>query len=413
MQFPWLEKMASAGHIRPEAKARIYADCSKLMKQAAESPQLPNNAAPAANSDKFPWAEIGKRVGDAAVGFGSNLLVNHAWSKFTDHRKIKQTMTDIQNARAGILADAAFSDYRAKADARFTELAKVAPTLAADSKKAKALVEKALHTGFSNDDMNHLAVLQAVYTANDPSFSSRVHDNMTKKASAERLGEVYADVLCLVKEAGLFSGVASGIQRGGAAAAQGVAQATGGLRPGTAMQILRNVALVSSIPLLAGVGQGLVSEYAASRDKKQMADKLRQSFEEALRQARKDDPSQTHGVSLHDNREEAQRAFQTLVHFAPHVALHPDSARTFMTRIVNNAQFVELPDVKQLTEIEKNLSNAGSGSPFFEGFSSAAKNLGLGDGIRTTIKDTTDPIRDRTRQNVARDLGMKPSSRKG
>lgn len=411
MQYAWLEKMASAGHIRPEAKARIYADCSALMKQASEGPQLPNNAAPSPDPNKFPWAEIGKKMTDAAVGFGSNILVNHAWSKFTDHRKMKSTLEDIQKARAGILADPVFNDYKEKADARFTELARVAPTLAADAKKAKALVDKALHTGFSNDDMNHLAVLQAVYTANDPSFSSRVHDRMSKKASAERLGEVYADVLGIVKEAGLFSGVAAGIQRGGAAAAQGVASATGGMRPGTAMQILRNVALVSSIPLLAGVGQGLVSEYAAARDKKQMADKLRQSFNEAMQQAKKDDPSQTHGVSLHDNPSEAFRAFQTLVHFAPHVAMHPDSARTFMTRMINNAQFVEIPDVKQLTEIEKNLSNAGGSSPFFEGFSSAAKNLGLGEGVRSTIKDTTEPFRTKTQQAVARDLGMK--TRKG
>lgn len=394
MQFPWLEKMAAAGDIRPEAKAQIYADCSRLLKQAGDGSKV---------------KAVGKAVGESAANYGTMLLVDGAWNRLVSHHAMKNTLKSIQSSRAGILSDPAFNDYKEKADARFTELAKVAPTLAADAKKSKDLVGKALHTGFSNDDMNHLAILQAVYTANDPSYAGKVQSGLEKKASLEKLGELYADVVLLVKEAGLLSGILSGIQRGGAAAAEGMAKATGGVRPGTAMQVLRNVALVSSIPLLAGVGQGLVSEYAASRDSRKMADRLRNSFEEAMRQSKKDDPNQTRGVSLDDNPGEAYRAFQSLVHFAPHVALHPDSARTWMTRMVDHGQFVELPDVKQLTDIERNLSSAGKQSPFFAGFTSAADTLGLGQGIRSSIKDSTDPLHQQSQARIKRDLGMTSS----
>jgi hypothetical protein len=385
MQYAWLEKMASEGHIRPEAKAKIYDDCSKLLKLAAKN-----------DPKQDPVAEKVKKVLNYTVGFGSNLMINSAWEKLMEARGMRQTVDKIRTTRAGLLSDPAFQDYKEKADARFTELAKVAPTLAANPAKAKELVGKSLHTGFSNDDMNHLAV---------------IHDRLTKKASATRLGEMYADVLVLVKEAGLLSSITGGINRAGAAAAEGVAKTTGGIRPSTAMQVLKNVALVSSIPVLAGVGQGLVSEYAASRDSKQMAAKLRESFNEALRLSEKSDLSHTNGFSLRDRSAEAMRVFQALAHFAPHVAMQPDAAHAFMTRIVSSGLSVDTPDIKQLTDIEKNMANAGKQSPFFEGFTSAVKGVGLGEGIRSTIKDTTEPLREKTRQAISRDIGLKPSRR--
>lgn len=400
MQYAWLEKMASEGHIRPEAKAKIYEDCSRLLKLAASR-----------DAKKDPAAEKVKKVLDFTVGFGTNLMVNSAWDRLMEARGMRQTLDSIRNSRAGILADPAFGDYKEKADARFTELAKVAPTLAANPAKAKELVGKALHTGFSNDDMNHLAVIQAVYTAHDPDYSSKLHQKMTKQASAARVGEMYADVLFLVKEAGLLGSITGGINRAGAAATEGVARTMGGVRPSTAMQVLKNVALVSSIPLLAGVGQGLVSEFVASRDSKQMAAKLRESFNEALRLSEKSDLSHTNGFSLRDRSAEAMRVFQALAHFAPHVAVQPDAAHAFMTRIVSSGLSVDTPDIKQLTDIEKNIAGAGKQSPFFEGFTSAVKGVGLGEGIRTTIKDTTAPLHEKTRQAISRDIGLKSRGR--
>ena len=377
MQYTWLEKMASNGQIRPEAKERIYEDCSRLLKEASEG------------DFKMPSPEeFLKGLAGFAGSIGATLLAEHAVHRLTDRVKMRKTIKNIQNSRAQVLADPAFNDYKAKADARFTELVRIAPTVAAMPDKSKALVRKALHAGFTNEDMNHLAVLQATYTAKDPYYTSKIDSAMQKKASAERLGEMYADVLFLVKEAGIFDRMA------------------GGIKPGTAGQILRNVALVSSIPLLAGVGQGVASEYMASRDSKVMAKKLRASFDEAMRRAHQDDLNRTQGVSLNDDPEGARRAFQTLVHFAPHIALHPDSARSFMTKVVNAGHFIETPDVKQLTDIERNLSEAGKRSPFFEGFSSGARSLGLGENVRGILKDTTEPLRKRTGQAIAKDLGI-------
>jgi hypothetical protein len=383
MQYTWLEKMASSGQIRPEAKQRIYEDCSQFLKMA-EGFKMPTPD------------QLAKGIAEFAGAVGLTMLAEHGIGRLVDRHKMKKTIEDIRSTRASLLADPAFHDYKEKADARFSELVKVAPTLAADPKRSKDLVAKSLHTGFSNEDMNHLAVMQATYTAKDPYYTSKVNSSMQKKASAEKVGEMYADVLFLVKEAGLFDGAAS---------------AAGKIRGSTVGQILRNVALVSSIPLLAGVGQGIASEYLASRDSKIMAKKLRTSFDEAMRRSQQDDPNRTGGISLHDDPEGARRAFQTLVHFAPHVALHPDSARSFMTRVLSQGHFIDTPDVKQLTEIERNLSDAGKRSPFFEGFSSAAGAMGLGEGIRSTIKDTTEPLREQNRRAMYQDLGVKQAQK--
>jgi hypothetical protein len=397
MQIVWLEKMASAGEIRPEAKAKIYEDCSALLKLGADE-------------GAFSDAHFGRHAGNAAVG--AAIL---GGIKLFDLMKVQRVVGKIQKSRDAVMQDPAFQGHLELADKRFADLAKVAPTIAADPKKAKDLIGRTLHTGFSNDDMNHLAVLQAVYTAKDPGFAGKVDSKMSKKASAERLGEMYADVFCLVKEAGIMGGIGDAIRRGGAAASGMAARAAGGIRPGTVGQALKNVALVSSIPLLAGIGHGVINQVQASRDSKVMSQRLRASYEEAMRRDKLTNPDQQSQVALNDNPAEAYRAFETLVHFAPHVALHPDSARTFMARIMGQAQDVELPDIKQLTDIERNLASAGQTSPFMAGFSGAATAFGLGEGLRAAIKDTTEPLRQQNRQMFARDLGvnMKNQSSKG
>lgn len=372
MQHALVEKMASEGQIRPEAKAAIYADCSRLIKLATEGQQLP-------------IPQNVQRVIDFGVGFTSNMMVNTAWRKLMQARGLNKTVESIDKSRTGILADPAFSEYAAKADQRFTELAKVAPTVAANPARAKAIISRTLHTGFTNEDMNHLAILQAIHTAGDPDYATKVDRKMSKKASAERLGEMYADVLCLVKEAG-------------------IAKTAAGISVGTAGQILKHMALVSSIPLLAGVGQGLAAEYAASRDSRRMAERLRNSYNEALRLSDKEDLNRRSGASLKDHPADSLRIFQALAHFAPHVAAQPDAAKSFMARIIENGQAVDTAEVKQLTDIEKNLASAGSRSPFFEGFSKGVSNLGLGEGIRSTLKDTTGPLRERTQASILRDI---------
>lgn len=392
MQFTWLEKMASDGDIRPEAKARIYADCSALLKTGGLGSQFtrPTDAQALAAAK-----QVAQTVGVLGLYFGGKAYLKN--------EKLNKTVDGIRDARAGILADPAFEGHIEKADARFTELAKVAPTIAADKKKARDLVGRALHTGFSNEDMNHLAVLQAVYTAADPTYASQVDSKMQKKASAERVGEMYADVVGILKEAGIFAGMSEGIRRG----LDATKQVSGGIRSSTVGQALRNVALVSSIPLLAGLGHGVVNHISAKRDSREMAKKLRTSFDEAMRRDQRADPSETRGVSLNDNPSEAYRAFETLVHFAPHVALHPDSARSFMIRAMGNAQHIELPDVKQLTEIERNLAGASQQSPFASGFTQAAGAFGLGEGLRSAIKDSTEPLRTQSKNMIARDIGVR------
>jgi len=414
MQFAWLEKLSSDGTVRPEVKAQIYRDCSDLLKLASVIPEdlLRSGTLTEMDVTKAHLKELGKSLkpmlGNIAgmlalsgIGLGGKALL--------DRSRFNAVLGNIQKTRTKILNSPEISAHKEKADARFLELAKLAPTIAADEKKALELVKKRLHDGFTDQDRNHLTLLQATYTSKDPGYAGRVESRLDKTASARRLGELYADVMTLTKEASRLGGLASGIRGAGQGAANAITGMSGGITPGTMMHALKNVALVSSIPLLAGVGAGAVKEYAASRDAKDLSRKLQNSFETALRMA---DPEND---ALHRDKAKAYQAFQTLAHFAPHVAIEPSAARGFMNKLVSyDSLGIGTGDVKDLAEIERNLSQTSSGdSPFFSGFQGASELLGLGDAVRQTMKDTTDPLREKNRAAVARDLGVDlPGKRK-
>jgi len=370
MQYAWLEKLSSEGYVRPEAREQIYRDCSNLLKHAS---------APAPNGGET----LAQAMGGAFMGMMSNFLGNALERKALGSIRMSGTLKKINTNREAIQSHPDFSQYPEKADARFMDLARIAPTIAAQESRALELVKEKLHTGFSSQDIGNLAILQAVYTAQDPAFASKTNKAMEKKAG-ESLGAMYADVLCIVKEAGVA-----------------------GIAPGTMLNALRNMAIVSSIPLLAGVGAGAVKSYVASRDSKALAGKLRDSYERALRDS---DSETSDEKKLREDPARAYQAFQTLAHFAPHVAMQPTAARSFMKRMVGYSEAgvgIDVDGLKGLSEIERNISQTNRGeSPFFSGFHTGADLFGLSNTLSGTLKDTLSPLGQQSKGMVAKDLGI-------
>lgn len=368
MQYAWLEKLSSEGYVRPEAREQIYRDCSNLLKLASQDPQVPLGAA------------IANVLGQYFLMRAAGAVEGGIIDSFMSAR----TLRSIRENRDAIATHPDFAKYPEKADARFMALAKVAPIIAAQKERAETLVREKLHTGFSSQDMGNLAVLQAVYSAKDPGYASRMSTKLEKKAG-ESLGGMYADMLCIVKEAGVAPGI----------------------RAGTMWHALRNMALVSSIPILAGVGAGAVKAYAASRDNKALAGKLRESYERALRDS---DAETSDEKKLSEDPAKAYQAFQTLAHFAPHVAMQPTAARSFMKRMIGYSEAgigVDIDGIKGLTDIEKNISLTNKGeSPFFSGFHDGSALLGLSNILGGTLKDTLAPFSEQSRARVEKDLGM-------
>jgi hypothetical protein len=373
MQYAWLEKLSSEGSIRPEAREQIYRDCSNLLKHATSDA-----------AQDGPFTGMGSKIqGHLMMGLGKD-IEGFVKKKLVAVFVSQRTLQQIANNKAAILQNPGFKQYPEKATQRFMDLARVAPTIAAHEGRAMELVKDKLHTGFSSHDMGNLAILQAIYTAQDPDFAYRTDQHMQKKAG-ESLGAAYADMLCLVKEAGVAKG----------------------LQTSTVMHALRNMALVSTLPLLAGVGAGAVKSYVASRDSKALAERLRDSYQRALRDS---DSETSDEKKLREDPARALQAFETLAHFAPHVAMQPTAARSFMKRMIGYSEAgvgIDVDQVKGLSEIERNMAQTNvQENPFFSGFTGGAEMFGLTNALSGSIKDTLSPLVQKNQAAMMKDLGM-------
>jgi len=158
-------------------------------------------------------------------------------------------------------------------------------------------------------------------------------------------------------------------------------------KPGlsTALNILRNAAVLAPVAMAGGAGAGLAKHMISLSDKKKLEARLKESFDTAMRMS---DPEVE---PLYSQPDKARQAFETLSHFAPHVASEPAAARAFMNRIVSYNQGIPTLDVKELTDIERNLAQARpSSTPFMSGFAGGAQALGLGKAVDLSYRSALD-----------------------
>lgn len=327
MQYPWLEKMAGEGLIRKEALAHIYNSLGSLTKEANDDVKKVEQAAAA-------MGDIIKLVLGLGVVGGGKMMFD--WNKA---RKLKN---DILSNRSMIAAHEDFASEQEKAKARFDELTRIAPHVAANENLARGLVKSRLNEGFSAEDMQRLAIVQANHSP-----GSTAKELIPKLASVrpEALGHIVADVYLLTKTAAPFMDERF-------------------------RKYLTTAAYMTGVPLLIGAGGGAVNLLASKVEKRKLEDRLKEAFSKAVKLS---DPDKE---PLRENMEKARQAFEALTHFAPHVALQPQAARAFMSKIVAYDQGMNISDIKDLAEIEKNLG-ATSKAPFSEGFKATAQMMGL------------------------------------
>jgi hypothetical protein len=68
---------------------------------------------------------------------------------------------------------------------------------------------------------------------------------------------------------------------------------------------------------------------------------------------------------------------------------------------------IDVDGLKGLSEIERNMSQTNRGeSPFFSGFETGAGLFGLSNTLSGTLSDTLSPLRQQSREMVAKDLGI-------
>lgn len=392
MQYALLEKLAADGHISASDKARIYGTCGDILAKVAFKNPF-GKKAPSWKDVGEAWADQGKLLTRlllpaGVVGGGAFLA-----SKGLAAGEAKK----INLCKYNLLQHPSFSGDKAKAEARFDELAKLAPAVAAKFELASRLVRSNLHSGFTSEDVQRLAQLQATYEKNlfsSSSPSEAVQKALSKKASAlssQDAGRIAATLVQILAEAGL------GNMNKTAAMpwkASGFDKATN-----IAKQVLTTGAIVSGFGALVGLGTGAINQAADIYKSKQKDIKLRASFMEAMRRS---DPGRE---PLHANKEKALQAFQTLTHFAPHVAADPEAARAFMLNLISMDQGVQVGAIKDLSEIEKNLKTTRSENPFLKGFQAGAETVGVQGALGDVTKTVLDPFVEHGKAEIKREMG--------
>ena len=154
------------------------------------------------------------------------------------------------------------------------------------------------------------------------------------------------------------------------------------IEPGDVGKLLKSVGILGSVALLGGIGSGAAKHLIGIRDKNQLEKGLRSSFDAAMKMSPADKEP------LHDNPAKSRQAFDTLAHFAPHVAVQPSAARAFMNRLIHYDMALQATDVKDLSEIERNLAQArGDHPPFIAGFGAGVDALGLSQAAGQAYKN--------------------------
>jgi len=369
MRYEWLEEWNDKGFISKEAKVRIYSNCSYIVKEATESKEaltalenkfkhlldiMKNHSEQISNvvedvetlSKRAPGAapDVGKNIElllekskkpMAIIGAGltaSYLLpiLATAFKTHLEEKNLKKKV--IENAGALQLT---FKNDKDKALARFRELASISPQAASNLQLSKTLIGNNLHSGFSNETAQRLAVLQSQYT------KPKAGEDFMKQISLEKSGSIAGDIYIIQS---LFESEKTAGDMGRAA-------------------------WLAAVPLGIGAGIGVVNVFINKHEQGKLKNSLETSYRAAFN-IDKNDP-------IHGEKEKALKAFQALSHFAPHVAVQPEAARAFMNKLVSYDQGLMTSDIKELSEIEKNLHSVKSPGAFAEGFSASGKMVGM------------------------------------
>lgn len=375
MRYAWLENLVEDGLVRKEAAEAIYRDCSDVMEKtsAGLSPDL---------------------MKALIYGMAPNLLLGASVIAAQNIRRRivdARTKAQIDMVRQRLLSMFPSKD-REKAEARFNEVAHYAPMLAANESVMRKYLPRKVRNGMSDRDVQTLIAAQMQLTPEPGRYSAM--SGGTKTASeletpemvAATAGSVIADT-CLAMhqkfDDDTFRKTAGHVIRVLGASTliemEKTAATPKRVPAGFVDQMKHVMKWIAPRAIMAG---GLSAGYLAHKhiENKNMAEKLDQSYHKAMQMS----PDSV----LTNDPKKARQAFQTLAHFAPHVAAEPNAAKAYMTKLVSYDQGPGTGDIKDLAEIEKNLGSIRGGMLDMLSKSMLEANKGVMTGIGTAWEGT-------------------------
>ena len=327
MKADWLEKYAEDGLIRREVLNNIYADMESITKTAGK-----------------PEGELVSALLGALAFTGAGAVPEIIGSLIASKRAKSKDLANItQMLKNRELIAGAFEDPN-KAKARFDEIASIAPHVAMNTPLMKRMLASRIESGLTDDDVQSLALLQAHYMPDV--FKTMSMAPKTASVRPEVLGNILADVYIIktASKAGALESIGERLWK-----------------------YMKYVGGTAAIPLTLAATVGGVSVVAHKLQQNKLKEELEKSFRKAVALS---DPDKE---PLHKEKEKARQAFEALAHFAPHVALQPQAARSFMSKIVNYDMSMNISDIKDLSEIQKNLQDKNKVDPFIWGAGAATK----------------------------------------
>lgn len=300
-----------------------------------------------------------------AIGMGGAALL-----KDFVQNKIKTTA--MQNAHREVLKDidtsASFpmKDQKTKAAARLYEVSNIAPHLLLNKEFVLRLIRDKLNTGFSSADIDRLAEMEMHLAGSNIGQTPRL------KVASALLGELTAD-LYQIKQACADMTDELGIEKDASLSTPLVNPSLG--------TSLKNLGAHMLAPVIFGTafaGAKLLHDKVKEVGYKK---ELEKSFAHIMNSA---DPDQDAYIKDVDN---AKKVFNTLARFAPAVALDPLAARSFVKKMTElDKNFVNIDEIKNLSEITKNLRSGGGDQSLSDKVFDAA-HMGMSYGGLGNTKD--------------------------
>lgn len=384
MQLSWLEKLTKNGHVTTEERDKVYASCLNLAKTAA--PLTPEQAALARklNNIILPlWMTA------APVVFSQFLASRQA------NRQYKAELSNfdkaLTEAKEHLVSHPDFANHKDKVEARFIEIAKLAPAVARNKPLMERILKEKLHSGLTHEDVTNLAMIQASHVP-----SMRMFDDLSKKTAAESAGRITANVYNLFKAAGLVPDLNDMTKQA----------SFGNVMKNTLMHALAGTAAAGLLSVGAGAVNVINDRYSRAKREKE----LENVFSKVM------DRNHPGTDKLVSEPEKAREAFKALATFAPSVALNPYSARSFLNAIVgadaSDVGALMPTQIKDLTDIERNISSNKGHSPFMKGFIGGVQTTGFGDALGRSVGAVTGPLAAKLETEIAKDLDMEPTQSK-
>jgi hypothetical protein len=273
---------------------------------------------------------------------------------------------------------------------------RIAPAVAMKPNAASRLVGDRLHSGFTPEDVQRLIQMQATYEKapfGSSTPSEAIASKMPKMASAlspEQQAALAATVTQILGEAAFLMDKTAALP-----------WKKSPFRKTTevAKEVLRTGAIVSGFGALIGLGSGAINSGAAYLSKKKKGNKIRKSYEEAMRRS---DPTIE---PLHANKEKSLRAFQTLAHFSPNTAMDPEAARAFMLNLVSMDQGAQTSVIKDLANIERDLKQSRPANPFLTGLSAGMSHGGMSSALGKVPSELLSPFVEQSTENIRSTMG--------